>query len=301
MTSTTVDTADLGWLVDPAPDGSPADVPALRRPDLTVSIAGLSPRAVQTPAAPPVLVVGGGGASGTTSVAAGLGAALAVGPDLARPLVVDASPAGGDLAVRSCRRRGTTVQEWLTWENRDWTSTLEAACGTSDTGARVLASDGSRLPGRDSLLSVHRDVDSAGYAAIYDGGSPVSSRSLRPLLSDPEIRVVLCVAARADAVNRLRPVLAWLDREYGPDPEHSADDGSSTGIFADLVIAVCRQNPFEPGVDFAGHIRTWIRDYVRAVIEIPYDQHLGAGGLIEWNRLAEPTRDAYRSIWSALA
>ncbi|MFJ9371453.1 hypothetical protein ACIRRA_44630 [Nocardia sp. NPDC101769] len=134
---------------------------------------------------------------------------------------------------------------------------------------------------------MHRDLCDAGALPVYDGGAPVANPMVRPLLGDPRIAIVITLAARADAVNRLRPALAWLDVNY------------SQHHIADAVIVVTRQTSAD-GPNVAAHAREYLGAFVRGVAEIPYDLHLAAGGRITWDKLAHTTQSAYRNVVNLL-
>lgn len=188
----------------PAPPGSPTDMVRLRGGSGVLVHAEM----------PSILVLGSSGGAGTTTTALGVAAAIATAPVAAEgfvsPVVVDASPCGGDIKERGCDTAvpAGTVQTWLTMQHR---------------------------------------------------------------------------SARADAVNRLRPALAWLDTNY------------SQHHIADAVIVVTRQSRAD-GPNVAAHAREHLGGFVRGVVEIPFDLHLAIGGRITWDKLAHSTRSAYRNV-----
>ncbi|MEV6772187.1 hypothetical protein AB0N05_26515 [Nocardia sp. NPDC051030] len=271
---------DLSLLLRPAPPGTPTGLVRLHGGDGFLLWADL----------PPVLVMGSAGGAGATTTA--LGIASAASFDYYgeySPVVVDATPTGGDLARRGCDAidAAGTVQSWLNMSHRGLASAVIDSCGESTASVGVLPRGPEALPRRESYASVHRDLCDAGCLPIYDGGGPVTNRMIAPLLCDSRISLVITVAARADAVNRLKPALIWLDDNY------------SQYHLADCVIVVTRQHRSDgPGV--AEHVRTYLGEVVRAVAEVPYDSHLAAGGPVSWNRLAPPTKAAYRQILTLL-
>lgn len=278
---------DLARLLRPAPPGAPTDIMRLHGGDGFLLWADL----------PPVLVMGSSGGAGTTTTALGIAAAASYGYLAAAshgykersPIVVDATATGGDLARRGCDTIDPpgTVQSWLHMSHRGLSSAVMASCGENSARVGILPRTAESLPLRETYASVHRDLCDAGVLPIYDGGSPVSNRMIQPLLSDSRITLVITLAARPDAVNRLRPALIWLDDNY------------SEYHLADSVIVVTRQTPSD-GPSVAKHARDYLGEFVRAVAEIPYDPHLATGGPITWTRLAPPTRMAYRQIVNLL-
>lgn len=278
------------WL-DDVPDGqAPGPEPAQApEPDLDAELAP-APEAGR-----PVLVVGGCGGAGTTTTVLGLAAELAVtGVPTA---AVDATAAGGDLALRGAdsRLQPISLQGWLYGTGSDDPAPLAESMSLASTGAGILWRDASPLRRRASYLNVGRVVSAAGYTPVYDGGAPITARQLLPLLEDPDVALVLAIPARADAVNRLRVTLEWLDDELG-----AREDGPGTGIVAETTIVVSHQTGYsEPEV--AEHLRDNLAGWVRDVLEIPYDPLLARGELITHGDLAADTRKAYAHLLDTCA
>lgn len=247
------------------------------------------------PAPEPILVVGGCGGAGTTTTALGLAAEMAVTGVAA--VAVDATPAGGDLALRGAdeRLRPISLQAWIYGRGFDDPAPLPECMSVASTGAGILWRDASPLRRRASYLNVARALSVGGYTAVYDGGAPITARQLRPLLEDPAIALVLTIPARADAVNRLRVTLEWLDDELG-----DRDDGPGAGVVAETTIVVSHQSgASEPQV--AEHLRENLSGWVRDVVEIPYDAALARGELITHADLADDTRKAYAALLDTCA
>lgn len=273
-------TSDAAVLSAPAAPGSPVDAVVLR---------GGQGRLMRIDV-PPVLVVGTAGGSGATTTALGLGAAIATDSDGEMwPVVVDATLGGGDLAIRGCDAAEPvgTLHAWLEAKCPSLPSALTGYLGRTSSGTGVLARTADPLPRRETFLSVHRHLADAGALAIFDGGSPASNRGTAPLLADPRIGLVITVAARVDAINRLKPALIWLDQHFGEF------------VIGDAVLVVTHQHPgADPGI--AAHVRTFLGEWIRAVVSVPYDLHLAEGGLVGWHRLAASTRAAYLHLLGEL-
>ncbi|MEU0544233.1 hypothetical protein [Nocardia sp. NPDC005978] len=270
---------DLSLLLRPPPPGSPTD---LVRPKINNGM-------LLWADLPSVLVLGSSGGSGATTTALGIATAASYNYREHSPVVVDATATGGDLAPRGCDAidPAGTVQSWLNMSHRSLASAVLDSCGENTSSVGILPRGPEALPRRESYASVHRSLCDAGCLPVYDAGAPVTNRMISPLLSDSRIALVITLAARPDAVNRLRPALVWLDDNYG---EYH---------LAEAIIVVTRQHPTDgPGV--AKHIRTYLGKFVRSVAEIPYDAHLASGGAITWSKLAPPTRLAYRQIVNLL-
>ncbi|MGW2663048.1 MinD/ParA family ATP-binding protein [Nocardia tengchongensis] len=264
----------------PGPAGSPTD---------GVPLHGGRGRLVRA-AVPAALVLGGSGASGASTTALGLAAAAAVDSEGdVWPVVVDATLGGGDVALRGCDAAApvSSLQKWLGTADPGSASSVGACSGQSSTGVRVLARTPDPLPRRESLISVARHLETAGLLGVFDAGAPVTSRLAAPLLSDPRVGLVITVAARPDAINRLQPALAWLDENF------------SEFVVGDAVIVLTEQVP-GAAATVIDHVRTHLGSWVRAVVQIPFDLHLATGGPISWHRLTAETRDAYLTLLGAL-
>ncbi|MEU1208843.1 hypothetical protein [Nocardia sp. NPDC005825] len=264
----------------PGPAGSPTDA---------VPLHGGRGRLVRA-AVPAALVLGGSGASGASTTALGLAAAAAVDSDGdVWPVVVDATLGGGDVALRGCDTAApvSSLQNWLGTRDPGTAASVGACSGQTSTGVRVLTRTPDPLPRRESLTSVARHLENAGLLGVFDAGAPVTSRLAAPLLSDPRVGLVITVAARPDAINRLQPALAWLDENF------------SEFVVGDAVIVLTEQVPGSAAT-VIDHVRTHLGSWVRAVVQIPFDLHLATGGPISWHRLAAETRDAYLTLLGAL-
>ena len=234
-----------------------------------------------------LLLIGGCGGAGATTTTWGLASAAA---RAARPVIVDATPWGGDVASRAsdAHESPATVQTWLQLRDAPTSACIDECTSRTSVGVRIMARDASHLPWRATFATVSSLLNTAGYTPFFDGGAPVWGRQLTALLADPIVRPLIVIPARADAANRLSRTLDWMDREIGADAMASA------------AIAVARQT----GVDdatVANHLRKWLAGAVGPVTEIPYDAHLAKGQTLTWSRLNERTREAYAQLLSAAA
>ncbi|WP_280268451.1 MinD/ParA family ATP-binding protein [Nocardia wallacei] len=243
----------------------------------------------------PVLVVGGCGGAGTTTTALGIAGEL--GAAGAPTVAVDATSAGSDLALRGADEHLSPIslQQWLYGRGDDEPAPLKECLSQASSGIGLLWRDSAPLRRRATYLTVSRAIADAGYTPVYDGGSPIAGRHLRPLLEDADIALVLAIPARADAANRLRVTLEWLDDQFGGPAE-----GQGGGIVGDTTIVVSHQLPGnEPVV--AEHLREHLTGWVRDIREIPYDPELARGELVRPNTLAADTRRAYRTLVAGVA
>lgn len=281
------------WL-DGAPDSVDADQAGASGKAPVVRLRGEARRRPPG-AARPILVVGGCGGAGTTTTALGLAGELGLAGTAT--VAVDATPAGGDLALRGADEHlhPISLQQWLYGRGDDEPAPLKDCMSRATSGIGLLWRDAAPLRRRASYLTVARAVDQAGYTGIFDGGSPIAGRQLRPLLDDAEVALVLAIPARTDAANRLRVTLEWLDDEYGDQSEPMGG-----GIVGDTTIVISHQ---QPGVDsrVADHLREHLSGWVRDIVEVPYDPHLARGELVRHIDLADRTREIYEQLLAGVA
>ncbi|MEV6137457.1 hypothetical protein AB0L63_15595 [Nocardia sp. NPDC051990] len=283
------------WLDETPDEGDPSDrhtpskapVVRLRRKGGASESAETTQRSI--------LVVGGCGGAGTTTTALGLAGELGMTGTSA--VAVDATVAGSDLALRGADEHlhPISLQSWLYGRGNDEPAPLKECLSQASSGIGLLWRDAAPLRRRATYLTVARAIYDAGYTAVYDGGNPIAGRQLRPLLDDSDIALVLAIPARADAANRLRVTLEWLDDQFG-----DSADGQGGGIVGDTTIVVSHQLP---GVDahVADHLREHLSGWVRDIMEIPYDPHLARGELIRHASLAPETRRAYGRLLAGVA
>ncbi|MCX4091151.1 MinD/ParA family ATP-binding protein [Nocardia sp. alder85J] len=243
----------------------------------------------------PILVVGGCGGAGTTTTALGIAGEL--GATGEQTVAVDATGAGSDLALRGADEQlnPISLQAWLYGRGDDEPAPLKECLSRATSGIGLLWRDSAPLRRRATYLTVARAIAEAGCTAVYDGGSPITARQLRPLLEDADIALVLAIPARVDAANRLRVTLEWLDDEFGGHTE-----GQGGGIVGDTTIVVSHQAP-GPESPVAEHLREHLTGWVRDIREIPWDPHLARGELVRHNALAAGTRRAYRMLLAGVA
>ncbi|WP_431972156.1 MinD/ParA family ATP-binding protein [Nocardia sp. bgisy134] len=243
----------------------------------------------------PILVVGGCGGAGTTTTALGIAGEL--GSAGTSTVAVDATAAGSDLALRGADEHlhPISLQSWLYGRGDDEPAPLKECLSRATSGIGLLWRDDAPLRRRATYLTVARAVEDAGFTAVYDGGSAIAGRQLRPLLDDADVALVLAIPARPDAANRLRVALEWLDDQFGDSAE-----GQGDGIVGDTTIVVSHQ---QPGGDsrVADHLREHLAGWVRDIREIPYDPHLARGELVRHSALAAETRRAYGVLLSGVA
>ncbi|MEV6276435.1 hypothetical protein [Nocardia sp. NPDC051832] len=243
----------------------------------------------------PILVVGGCGGAGVTTTALGIAGELGMAgtPTVA----VDATTAGSDIALRGADEHlhPISLQSWLYGRGNDEPAPVKECLSLATSGIGLLWRDAAPLRRRATYLTVARAIDDAGFTGVYDGGSAIAGRQLRPLLDDSDVALVLAIPARADAANRLRVTLEWLDDQYG-----DATEGQGGGIVGDTTIVISHQLP---GAEsrVADHLREHLSGWVRDIREIPYDPHLARGELVRHAALAPETRRAYGRLLAGVA
>jgi MinD-like ATPase involved in chromosome partitioning or flagellar assembly len=277
---------------EPSGKHAPSKAPVVR---LRRGKGGESGTEAVEPTQRPILVVGGCGGAGTTTTVLGIAGELGMAgtPTVA----VDATAAGSDLALRGADEHlhPISLQSWLYGRGNDEPAPLKECLSQASSGIGLLWRDAAPLRRRATYLTVARAIDDAGYTAVYDGGSPIAGRQLRPLLDDADVALVLAIPARADAANRLRVTLEWLDDQFGDSLE-----GQGSGIVGDTTIVVSHQQPGAES-EIAGHLREHLSGWVRDIREIPYDPHLARGELVRHESLAAETRRAYGLLLAGVA
>ncbi|WP_280203921.1 MinD/ParA family ATP-binding protein [Nocardia farcinica] len=208
-----------------------------------------------------------------------------------------ATAAGSDLALRGADEHlhPISLQSWLYGRGDDEPAPLKECLSRATSGIGLLWRDAAPLRRRATYSTVARAVADAGYTAVYDGGHPIASRQLRPLLYDADIALVLAIPARPDAANRLRMTLEWLDDEFG-----EAAEGQGGGIVGDTTLVISHQAPGDDS-RVADHLRAHLSGWVRDIREIPYDPHLARGELVRHADLAAETRRAYERLVAGVA
>lgn len=212
-----------------------------------------------------LLVTGASGGSGTSTVALGIADACStVGLEVA---AVDGALGGGDLGELGCAaaRPSAGVGRGGGVATLDTVLEPRAMAGLPFTAA------GSRILGRSSGDAAEPDfrrldwrLRSAFDLCVYDLGHRAIGRSAtQPLVLESET-IVVTVAARRDALARVRDAVHTLRFVLG---EYRARHA---------VIALVRQNPSRPEI-FGGQLRDRLGDQVAGVVEIPYDEGLATG------------------------
>ena len=230
------------------------------------------------------------GGVGKTTTTAALGAMFAnLRGD--RVIAVDANPDRGTLIERVPRESGATVRHLL--ESRDRVTRygdVRAFTSQSSTRLEVLASDSD--PGASSALSeqdYRNTVDTLErfYNLILtDCGTGLLHDAMRGVLGLASSLVVVS-SASLDGARSASATLDWLEA-------HGMQD-----IAKDAVVVISSVRPGGGIVDVM-QLEDHFAARCRAVVTIPYDPHLEAGGVMELDELHEDTLDAYKELAAAV-
>jgi MinD-like ATPase involved in chromosome partitioning or flagellar assembly len=230
------------------------------------------------------------GGVGKTTTTAALGAMFAnLRGD--RVIAVDANPDRGTLIERVPRESGATVRHLL--ESRDRVTRygdVRAFTSQSSTRLEVLASDAD--PGASSALSeqdYRNTVDTLErfYNLILtDCGTGLLHDAMRGVLGLASSLVVVS-SASLDGARSASATLDWLEA-------HGMQD-----IAKDAVVVISSVRPGGGIVDVM-QLEDHFAARCRAVVTIPYDPHLEAGGVMDLDELHEDTLDAYKELAAAV-
>jgi len=230
------------------------------------------------------------GGVGKTTTTAALGAMFALlRPD--RVIAVDANPDRGTLIERVPRQSGATVRHLL--EARDRLTRygdVRAFTSQSATRLEVLASDSD--PGASSALSEQDYRDTVDTLERYynliltDCGTGLLHDAMRGVLGLATSLVVVS-SASLDGARSASATLDWLEA-------HGMEQ-----LAKDAVVVISSVRPGGGIVDVM-QLEDHFAARCRAVVTVPYDPHLEAGGILELEELDEETLDAYKELAAAV-
>ena len=252
---------------------------ARQRPELLVRIRG----PLAAPARVAVLSLKGG--VGKTTVAAGLGLALAEcrGDRIA---VLDSAPDPGTLADRlvttgpgagrrglAGRARVESLGELLGYAGLAGRLTV-----IGDDRAESGTADGFRA---EHLVRVDEHLSRFFDVTIADCGPGLRHGAVRAAVAAADVLVVVGGLAVDDA-SRASATLRWL----------VANGAAARARDAVVVLTTDRAAPDIP----AERIRSHFHRRARAVLELPHDPHLASGGPIDVDRLRASTRERFLEL-----
>ena len=237
-----------------------------------------------------VAVISLKGGVGKTTTTAALGAMFAnLRGD--RVIAVDANPDRGTLIERVPRESGATVRHLL--EQRDHVQRygdVRAFTSQSPTRLEVLASDAdpsaslalSEQDYRDTVETLERFYN----LILTDCGTGLLHDAMRGVLGLASSLVVVS-SASLDGARSASATLDWLEA-------HGIER-----LAKEAVVVISSVRPGGGIVDVI-HLEDHFAARCRAVVTVPYDPHLEAGGVLELEELDEETMDAYKELAAAV-
>lgn len=237
-----------------------------------------------------VAVISLKGGVGKTTTTAALGSMFAMlrGD---RVIAVDANPDRGTLGERVPRESGATIRHLL--EARDQVvryGDVRAFTSQSPTRLEVLASDSD--PSASMALSEQDYVDTIDTLerfynlVLTDCGTGLLHDAMRGVLGMASSLVVVS-SASLDGARSASATLDWLEA-------HGLGD-----LASEAVVVISSVRPGGGIVDVL-QLEDHFAARCRAVVTIPYDAHLEAGGVLDLDELDEETVDAYRELAAAV-
>jgi MinD-like ATPase involved in chromosome partitioning or flagellar assembly len=233
-----------------------------------------------------VAVLSRKGGVGKTTVTTLLGMALADARE-DRVIAVDANPDRGTLADRIGGAPGKTVRDL----SRDRAEVhgfneLSAMVARDHTRLDVLASDADPRVSDAFSDEDYRDVAelAAHYYSIVltDTGTGIV-HSVMDATLDAADALVIVAGLSVDEARLASETLTWLETNGYPDLARHA------------VVVLNTSRPGTPLVR-ATELEEHFRTRVRAVVRLPYDSLVAAGGVIAYSELESPTRQAAREL-----
>lgn len=237
-----------------------------------------------------VAVISLKGGVGKTTTTAALGSMFAnLRGD--RVIAVDANPDRGTLAERVPRESGATIRHLLEARERVMRyGDVRAFTSQSPTRLEVLASDSD--PGASSALSEQDYVNTIDTLerfynlVLTDCGTGLLHDAMRGVLGLASSLVVVS-SASLDGARSASATLDWLEAHGRSDLARNA------------VVVISSVRPGGGIVDVM-QLEDHFAARCRAVVTIPYDPHLEAGGVLDLDELEEDTLDAYRELAAAV-
>ena len=231
------------------------------------------------------------GGVGKTTTTAALGAMFAtLRGD--RVIAVDANPDRGTLGERAPRESGATVRHLLDARDRLFRyADVRHFTSQSPTRLEVLASDAdpsaslaySEQDYRDTVSTLERFYN----LILTDCGTGLLHSAMHGILGLANSLVVVS-SASLDGARSASATLDWLEA-------HGLGDLAKEAV---VVISSVRQ---AGGIVDVMQLEDHFAARCRAVVTIPYDPHLEAGGVLDLDELAVDTLDAYRELAAAVA
>ncbi|NUS42678.1 MAG: hypothetical protein HOQ24_03130, partial [Mycobacteriaceae bacterium] len=203
-------------------------------------------------------------------------------------LIVDAAPAGGDLAARAFGSVGGGGQQWHTWARQGFNlSALRWQLAGKDWGAAVLGADGQPQDGAQLLGTMIESVTGKGWIVVVDAGSSAVGSPLLAAALETDAALVVTIPQRAEGANRARVFLSRFVRRFGPKAPK------------DVVVVVADQDRGPASVFRA--ISNGLLGKVSSIVRLPNDPDLATGLEFSPSDLHERTTTALVSLVDALS
>jgi MinD-like ATPase involved in chromosome partitioning or flagellar assembly len=231
------------------------------------------------------------GGVGKTTTTAALGAMFAT-LRADRVIAVDANPDRGTLGERLPRESGATVRHLLAARYRlQRYADVRRFTSLSPTRLEVLASDAdpsaslafSEQDYRDTVATLERFYN----LILTDCGTGLLHSAMHGILGLANSLVVVS-SASLDGARSASATLDWLEAH------------NQGALAREAVVVISSVRPGGGIVDVL-QLEDHFAARCRAVIVIPYDPHLEAGGVLDLDELAPDTLDAYRELAASVA
>jgi len=226
------------------------------------------------------------GGVGKTTVTALLGMALADARD-DRVVAVDANPDRGTLAERIAKPSGKTVRDLVrdTEQIRGY-GDMSAHVTRDSTRLDVLASDADPHVAdafSDDDYRAVADIAQHYYSLVLTDTGTGIVHSVMSATLDLADQLVIVSGVSIDEARLASETLTWLEANGREELAQNA------------IVVINQEAAGKTHVridEVESHFRTRVRDVVR----IPFDPAIATGSAITFHELAQPTRDAARSL-----
>ncbi|QKT08313.1 MinD/ParA family protein [Gordonia sp. X0973] len=230
------------------------------------------------------------GGVGKTTTTVGLGATFAsLRGD--RVIAVDANPDLGTLGQRVPQQTDSTVRDLIADRSIERFSDVRAHTSQARSRLEVLASE--RDPAMAESFSDEEYREATTVLRRYyniiltDCGTGLSHSVMKGVLALADA-VILVTSPALDGARSADATLDWLQA-------HGYED-----LVSNAILVVSHSRPGSKQIAkgrLAGHFLT----KCRAVHEIPYDNHLAEGGVVDLDRLQRSTYSAFVSLGMLVA
>jgi MinD-like ATPase involved in chromosome partitioning or flagellar assembly len=237
----------------------------------------------------PILTRKGG--VGKTTITAILGMAMAeVRED--QIIAIDANPDRGTLSERVNKQTRATVRDAVTKAaSISSFNDFSELVSRDETRLDVLASDTDPMLSEafdENDYNVVADLASRFYSVMLtDCGTGIVHSVMRATLQRADA-IVIVSGGSIDEARLASETLTWLEANGYGDLAKNSVVAINTGTQGTNLVKL-------------EEIEAHFQSRVRAIVRIPYDQHLASGSVINFKELAPLTRDAARELAAVLS